>query len=685
MAQPPKRRQIGRRQQPRTPQATTTPLQDEARYREFFENANDALALFNPDGTIALVNRAAEHLLGYTRAELVNQHYRKVVTKATAALAAERTRKALAKESLASTFEAELVRKDGSVVLVEARDRLLWDATGTVLGFQGIYRDMTDRRRAEQRLRDSEAKYRTIFAVSPDLMYFTDLTGHLLDANPALLQRTGLTLEQLQQHHVLDFFAGEHPEAVQAALAQLQAGQAVEGFEVDARTADGSVATYEINALPLREGETITQCLSLARDITARKRDEAALRQSEERYRMVSHSISDYAFSFRVVQGALVLEWLTDSFTTITGYPVADVLAAANPLAVYMHPEDIPRILALVQSLSPEQPTTYEFRIRTKSGTERWIQSTARAIQDPGGHLMRLYGAARDITEQKQRDADIRESRRLRDRMAETMPDIVYTYDLAQRAFVYVNQQLFTILGYRPEQVLHQADALLRDRVHGADVERVQERDARIATAADGEVITTEVRLKHATGEWRSLRLRETVAQRSADGIPCQIVGTAQDITERKWLEDLLHERVLDRTELPARLKAFRTGLRLSQSQFGAQFGGYSQPQISAYEGGDTLIPLGLLLAIRDKGYPVEAVLGGRDRDVVSKTATFLPAHYPHKLLALDLLRAAVHLLTTESHAAEEVLQGLGIEATELPGEPYTALAEALRALVTRK
>ena len=80
MAQPPKRPQIGRRQKPRTPQATTTPLQDEARYREFFENANDALALFNPDGTIALVNRAAEHLLGYTRAELINQHYRKVVT-----------------------------------------------------------------------------------------------------------------------------------------------------------------------------------------------------------------------------------------------------------------------------------------------------------------------------------------------------------------------------------------------------------------------------------------------------------------------------------------------------------------------------------------------------------------------------------------------------------------------------
>ena len=85
----------------------------------------------------------------------------------------------------------------------------------------------------------------------------------------------------------MDFFAGEHPEDVWAALAQLQAGQAVERFEVDARNPDGSIATYEINALPLRDGEQLTQCLSLARDITARKHQEAALRQSEERYRII--------------------------------------------------------------------------------------------------------------------------------------------------------------------------------------------------------------------------------------------------------------------------------------------------------------------------------------------------------------------------------------------------------------
>jgi len=83
MAQPRKRPPTAHRTQSRTTAGTGAPPQDAAPYREFFENANDALALFNPDGTIALVNRAAERLLGYTRAELLGQHYRKVVTKAT--------------------------------------------------------------------------------------------------------------------------------------------------------------------------------------------------------------------------------------------------------------------------------------------------------------------------------------------------------------------------------------------------------------------------------------------------------------------------------------------------------------------------------------------------------------------------------------------------------------------------
>src|SRR5262249_34754107 len=137
--------------------------ESEERYRNLFENANDALATFPLAGMITAVNRAAERLLGRSREELLGQHVSQVAPPASVALAAERTRRFLAGERLpSSTFEAELVRKDGRLVTVEARTRAIRNADGKPVGFQGIYRDITERKRIEVALRVSEQCYRAV-------------------------------------------------------------------------------------------------------------------------------------------------------------------------------------------------------------------------------------------------------------------------------------------------------------------------------------------------------------------------------------------------------------------------------------------------------------------------------------------------------------------------------------------
>jgi PAS domain S-box-containing protein len=126
--------------------------ESEERYRSLFENANDAIVTFTLEGIVTSVNRGLEVMLGWSRQELIGQHYRKFVTPASAALGEERTRRFLTGERPSSIFEGEQVGKDGKVVPVEVRIRAIRDREGQPIGFQGIYRDISARKQAEEAL-----------------------------------------------------------------------------------------------------------------------------------------------------------------------------------------------------------------------------------------------------------------------------------------------------------------------------------------------------------------------------------------------------------------------------------------------------------------------------------------------------------------------------------------------------
>ena len=194
-------------------------------------------------------------------------------------------------------------------------------------------------------------------------------------------------------------------------------------------------------------------------------------------------------------------------------------------------------------------------------------------------------------------------------------------------------------------------------------------------------MIETAYRLKHANGEWRWLLTRETIFARAPDGTPAQVLGVAQDTTERQRLEDLLQEQVIDRQQMPGRLREFRRTLRLSQAAFGKTFGGYNQSQISAYENGEVEVPLKLILAIRAKGYPIEAVIGGSGKDVMQQTATYLPTQYQAKRLTRQLAAALVQLLDEDCQTVEHILHGLGIPTKDLTDQHRRLLEQLLQGM----
>jgi len=128
--------------------------ESEERYRALFENANDAIATSTLEGILTQVNRATERLLGLSREEVIGQPTQRFLTSLSAAYKAERIRRALAGERLPPTFELEVVNKNGKVVPVEARACLIRNPEGFPIGYQGIYRDITERKALEQQRAD---------------------------------------------------------------------------------------------------------------------------------------------------------------------------------------------------------------------------------------------------------------------------------------------------------------------------------------------------------------------------------------------------------------------------------------------------------------------------------------------------------------------------------------------------
>jgi PAS domain S-box-containing protein len=198
---------LARQANARHEEALTSLRESEARYRNIFENAAEPVVTFGRDGTILNVNLAAEELFLYTRQELVGRSFSMLVTPEEFARARGNLRRMMAGEASPQRTLVEIVRKDRSIVLVEPRTRVIHDTQGRPVGVQGIYRDMTDRVRAEMALRDakdaaeaaSRAKSQFLASMSHELR--TPLNS-VIGFSKVLLNRTDGALTDAQALYV---------------------------------------------------------------------------------------------------------------------------------------------------------------------------------------------------------------------------------------------------------------------------------------------------------------------------------------------------------------------------------------------------------------------------------------------------------------------------------------------------
>jgi len=332
-------------------------------------------------------------------------------------------------------------------------------------GLSVFFQDITDRKIAENTLEKIYSQLEqqtklldTVLSTTPDRLLMFDRSQRLTYINRAGLELTrlseacifGKTLEEIGLPPELIKL---HSNCWKNVLATGQTLTAETDF-INPRTGRKNYCSYIFSPIASAEG-SIEAILVTNRDITELKAAEAALRESESRYRILSQITSDFAYSFNLLPDQTwACEWMTEAFTRITGYTASEIATSGWPECNCIHPEDREMLREQMQSRDRSHKEVSEYRIVTKAGEIRWLWDCRQVVWDEAeDRAVGIYGACQDITEHKLVEAKLCETHQVLEGLIKALPVAVVGID-SNASVTLWNPAAERIFGWQESEVL---------------------------------------------------------------------------------------------------------------------------------------------------------------------------------------------------------------------------------------
>lgn len=256
------------------------------RFLELVENANDVVFTTDLSGTFTSLNKAGEQISGYTREEVCMMNMAQILAPESLILARQMIQQKLI-DNRPTVYQLDIIARDGHRVPLEASTRLILH-DGHPVAIQGIARDITERKRAAEALRESEERYRGLFEKASDIVYTHDLFGLFTSVNQAAENVTGYAREEILQLSIADIVAPEHLEQARLMIQHKLFDRGTTTYELDILSRDGVRRRLEINSQLIHRGGRPVGVQGIARDVTERRRAEEALRARERQQAAVA-------------------------------------------------------------------------------------------------------------------------------------------------------------------------------------------------------------------------------------------------------------------------------------------------------------------------------------------------------------------------------------------------------------
>ncbi len=429
-------------------QAAESLYLSEQKYRNIFENAIEGIFQSTTEGRYISVNQAFARIGGFNSPdEMIN-----TVTDIQREMyihPEDRIRliELLKSQDVVNNFEVEIQRKDGILIWISINVKLVEDRTGKTKYLEGTIIDITERKQAEEALRESKERYRTLVDKAFEAIIVIQ-NGEIVFANPRAYEIVSYPRDRTEPKAFMDFLHSEDREIVIGRhLKRLQGEQLGETYTLRLVDQSGKVKWALIStALIDWEGKPAT--LTFLADITERKQSEISLKESEEKYRSLFNK-APVGIAISTIGGTVVD--LNDAQAEMIGYTVEE-LRGKSVNEYYVNPDKRKEMVEKFQKDGILRD--FEMQLRKKDGSVITELLNFDQVQIGGSGFILVTG--RDVTDLRQSEKALQDSEAQYRLLAENSRDIIWTMDMNLK-FTYMSPSVLTIRGYTVEEVMAQS------------------------------------------------------------------------------------------------------------------------------------------------------------------------------------------------------------------------------------
>ncbi|MCD4701013.1 MAG: PAS domain S-box protein [Candidatus Aegiribacteria sp.] len=422
---------------------------NEQQFNSYFELGLIGMAIVTPEMCFIDVNNYLCDMLGYSREELLKKKWSDLTYPDDLEINIDSLSRVLSGENDGYKLEKRLIHRNGDIIHVSIASKCTRYPDGSVISILSLVQNITERKKAEDSIRESELKYRTVVENAREMIWQLDREGNFVFFNKYAEEISSIKSKEWEGK---DFSPAVHPddlEKVKDIFTDTLSGN-INEYEVRILVGENEIAELKVQTLPIYADGEITGTLSFGRDITEEKRSQQALKVSEERYRSLLANLPVGIFRSTADQDGAFLS-VNPALARMFGFESPETMIRINVTDCYQNIEDRQQFISSIRRKG--SISGYEVQFKRLNGSVFWGSLTSKATLDEEGRILYLDGILEDITERKSIQVALRESQERYRRLLDHNPAAIVVH--VDGVIVYANRaSLDLVAASSPEDAI---------------------------------------------------------------------------------------------------------------------------------------------------------------------------------------------------------------------------------------